>query len=234
MKRDSLVGEVIEIWRYPIEGLMGERLEIVSIGPRGPTGDRAFGVWDVAAERFIDILGCPELLLASARTDGDTAVAVLPGDIEAVAGTAAGDAAWSSWLGRAIEIRRRPTDDAGPAVALVRIVSLSSVAALARRHPSGQWDVRRVQPHLVIAVPGFDFAEDEWVGEELRIGRAVLAVEAGLAVSGLSGLAQVGLAADPDIPATIRAAHEGTLGVTARSAEGGDVRLGDVVGAPGR
>ncbi|HKE12957.1 MAG TPA: MOSC N-terminal beta barrel domain-containing protein, partial [Myxococcota bacterium] len=39
-------GHVVEIWRYPVKSMGGERLEAVPVGLGGLPGDRAWAVRD--------------------------------------------------------------------------------------------------------------------------------------------------------------------------------------------
>ncbi len=217
-------GHVIEIWRYPVAGLMGERLERGHLDTGGLDGDRAVKPWDVDEARFVSADDCPQLRTAQARTEGDGLIARLPDGAEVVVGAPSADAAFSSWLGRRIELRR----DAGSDRA-VRLVSLSSIAALAREHPAGQWDARRFRPHLVVVVPGVDFGEDAWVGARTEVGASLVEIDGPTACTDRWGGTQVGLAADPEIVSTIRATHQGTLGVSGSVIEAGAVELGDLI-----
>lgn len=220
-------GRVVEIWRYPVAGLTGERLEHARLDATGLEGDRAVGLWDVAAGRFLNAEGCPSLRRGQARTDGDAVVVRLPEGDEVVIGAPGGEAALSVWLDREVQVRSDETGIAGLATARIRIVSLSSIAALARHHPTGQWDARRFRPHLLVVLPGVDFGEDDWVGSEVGIGGATLAVDEATAGCDVWGAAQVGLAADPGIVPTIASTHDGTLGVAGSVVRVGVIQLGD-------
>ncbi|MDQ1397121.1 MAG: uncharacterized protein QOG64_2380 [Acidimicrobiaceae bacterium] len=46
MKTSGSVGSVAELWRYPVKSMLGERLDQVTIGGRGVTGDRQYAVVD--------------------------------------------------------------------------------------------------------------------------------------------------------------------------------------------
>ena len=93
----------------------------------------------------------------------------------------------------------------------------------------GQWDARRFRPHLLVVLPGVDFGEDSWVGSEVEIGATRLAVDEPTTGSDTWSAAQIGLAADPAIMATVAAGHGATLGVNASVLEGGVVQPGDAV-----
>lgn len=222
-------GHVIEIWRHPVAGLMGERIERGQLDAAGLVGDRSLAPWDVDAARFVSVDDCPQLRMGQARTDGDGVIAHLPDGTEVVVGAPSAETAFSSWLGRRIELRPVASVDGDRSDRRVRLVSLSSIAAAAREHPSGQWDARRFRPHFLVVVPGVDFGEDEWVGSQVRIGSALVEIDGPTGCSDSWGGAQVGLAADPEIVATIRSAHEGTLGVGGRVVEAGTVDPGDAV-----
>ncbi len=61
------VGEVQEIWRYPVKGMAGERLQGGRLGARGLEGDRIRAVRDTARGEIQSCKFRPELLLCSAR-----------------------------------------------------------------------------------------------------------------------------------------------------------------------
>ena len=67
------VGTIKEIWRYPVKGMAGERLERCSLGTMGLNGDRTWALRDNARKEIQSCKFRPELLLCSARCrSGDT------------------------------------------------------------------------------------------------------------------------------------------------------------------
>lgn len=63
------VGEIREIWRYPVKGMAGESLQTGQLSAQGIDGDR---IWAVRDNTRREIQSCkfrPELLLCSARVD---------------------------------------------------------------------------------------------------------------------------------------------------------------------
>lgn len=62
------VGEVREIWRYPVKGMAGERLRRAELGAQGLAGDRVWAVRDSARQEIQSCKFRPELLRCSART----------------------------------------------------------------------------------------------------------------------------------------------------------------------
>ncbi|MGE2722103.1 MOSC domain-containing protein [Mycolicibacterium celeriflavum] len=61
------IGQVAELWRYPVKSLGGERVEHVDIGPRGVTGDRLWAVRDLERDVTASARRVPALLNATAR-----------------------------------------------------------------------------------------------------------------------------------------------------------------------
>ena len=61
------VGTIKEIWRYPVKGMAGERLEWCSLGAMGLKGDRIWALRDDARKEIQSCKFRPELLRCSAR-----------------------------------------------------------------------------------------------------------------------------------------------------------------------
>jgi uncharacterized protein len=74
---------VLELWRYPVKSLLGERLGAIEVKPRGLQGDRRFAVTDrygkigsgKTTRRFRLLPGLFDL---RARTEGERALVTLP------------------------------------------------------------------------------------------------------------------------------------------------------------
>ena len=64
------IGQVAELWRYPVKSLGGERIEQADIGPRGVLGDRLWAVRDVERDVTATARRIPALLAATARLAG--------------------------------------------------------------------------------------------------------------------------------------------------------------------
>lgn len=78
MKR---LGEIREIWRYPVKSMQGERLDAVAIGERGLPGDRAWAVRDEVRGGIRGGKKLPALMMCAARTvaDAGSAEITVPG-----------------------------------------------------------------------------------------------------------------------------------------------------------
>ena len=63
----SAVARVVEIWRYPVKSMGGERLTACTLGPRGIPGDRGWAIRDEAAGEIRGAKKLPQLLLCAAR-----------------------------------------------------------------------------------------------------------------------------------------------------------------------
>ncbi|MFN2381967.1 MAG: MOSC domain-containing protein [Guyparkeria sp.] len=71
-------GRVREIWRYPVKGMAGERLESCSVSERGIDGDRTWALRDASRGEVQSCKTRPALLTCSARAseDGDGEVVI--------------------------------------------------------------------------------------------------------------------------------------------------------------
>jgi uncharacterized protein len=234
---------VVELWRYPVKSLQGERLAAADLGSGGITGDRQWALFDVDSGFGLTARREPDLLFAAARLRPDGGVEVVLPD-----GTVtADDGVLSDWLGRSVALRsaaevtgrRRyesPDDDlaeaprgwhdwegaAGGAFhdnADGRL-SLVSTGTL------GTWDRRRFRANVVLDGAG----EEALVGARLRLGTAVIAIGTPIPRCVMVTRPQPGgIGRDTGVLKTIHRERGGELAVGARVLEPGSVRTGDVL-----
>ena len=107
---------VLELWRYPVKSLQGERLAEAEIGPLGIPGDRGWALFDRDTGLGLTARRVPELLFGAARVRPDGGVEVVLPD-----GTVTADeAVLSDWLGRRVELRAA-TENTGDGRARARL-----------------------------------------------------------------------------------------------------------------
>src|SRR5436190_5628705 len=206
---------ILELWRYPVKSMAGERLDRAELGPDGVSGDRILQVRD-SRDRIVTSRSRPALLShhGTLGPDGEPLVDGRP---------------WA-----APEVDRDVEQAAGPGARLVRaeapdrfdilpllVATDGAVAAFGH-------DRRRLRPNLLIGgVSGLD--ERDWEGRRLRIGSVVIE---------LVDLRErcVMTTFDPDtqvqdvgVLKKIRREFEGKLALNARVLEGGSIAVGDPV-----
>lgn len=74
------IGQVCQLWRYPVKSLGGGPVEQVEIGARGLHGDRLWAVRDVARDGTASARRIPALLTATARYVGPVPADAGPGN----------------------------------------------------------------------------------------------------------------------------------------------------------
>jgi uncharacterized protein YcbX len=78
------IGQVAELWRYPVKSLGGERLEDAQLGERGVLGDRVWAVRDLGRDVTASARQLPVLLKATARYPGPVPPDAGPGNVSEV------------------------------------------------------------------------------------------------------------------------------------------------------
>jgi len=230
---------VLEIWRYPVKSLRGERLDEAEIGVEGVSGDRRYAIFDLATGFGLTARRRPELLFAAARMrpDGSAEITLPDGSV------AQDDAALSTWLGRDVVLRsteqvtqRRfenpedfenestgrwePFEGSGGAFQ----DSGNAAVSLLSRPSMRDWNQQRFRANIVLDEAG----ENELVATRITLGEAILDVRKPLERCVMVTRPQPGgIDRDLDVLRTIHRELDGCLAVGAVVSAPGRVRTGD-------
>ena len=240
----------MELWRYPVKSMLGERLERTTVGRLGVKGDRAFAVRDQASGRIISAKRLPALFGCSARLDGVTAV-TLPDASELETADPDLPARLSEVLGRAvtvvpqgsIEEPRIETGDADTEegdsdefdgmpgtffdAAPVHLLTTSSLRAASALDPESIYDVRRFRPNVLLEAEGDGFVEQDWLGRTISIGEVTLEVSRPCGRCVMTTHAQSELPKERAVLATVARELDNNLGLLCNVASGGELALGE-------
>jgi uncharacterized protein YcbX len=230
---------VVELWRYPVKSLQGERLDGVALTAAGIEGDRRFALFDIETGFGLTGRRVPELLFASARAGDDGGA-----DITLPDGTVTrDDDELSAWLRRRVALRsaedvgvrryenpfdfeHEATSEWMPFIGATGAFHDSSRAAvsLVSAATIGPWDRRRFRANVYLDGGG----EDELVGSEVAIGDAVLDVDMRIGRCVMTTRPQAGgVERDLDVLRTINRERDGCLAIGALVAQPGFVHVGD-------
>ena len=253
----GVVGKVESLWRYPVKSMAGEEREELFVGYAGVYGDRLFAVGNTAAPARFPYLTAREaasmlaykprfrhpekaalpINLAEAR--GITPTVADPADLAVDVETPSGDrlaiddpalltALAKGVKGAALRLLRseRALTDCRP----VSLFSLQTAAQLGAELGT-VLDKRRFRANIYADLePGSGFAEDAFVGKNLKIGaQLVIAVLERDARCKMITLDPDTGEANPQVLRKVAVAHEGMAGVYAAVLIEGVVRQGDSI-----
>ena len=117
-------------------------------------------------------------------------------------------------------------------IAVVHILTTSSIDRLRELYPEGRFEVRRFRPNIVIESESGekDFIENSWVGRNILIGdQVILKITVRCTRCVMTTLPQGDLPKDLGILRTIANFNQVTMGVYASVQRGGTIRRGDSV-----
>jgi uncharacterized protein YcbX len=168
------LGRLVEVWRFPVKSMAGERLGSADVDARGLVGDREWAVYDAegrlaSGKRTNRFRRMDQVFELSARTTGDRVEVTLPGGRQVVAGEGAADLALSDHFGEEVELAPEADiahQDAGQ-VSLVGTATLRELGALCGL--AEPVDVRHLRANLLVETAE-PFVEESWIGRELRVG----------------------------------------------------------------
>jgi uncharacterized protein YcbX len=230
---EPVVARVVEVWRYPVKSMAGERLESAEVSWQGLAGDRRWSFVRPGRSHtgfpWLTIRQQPQLhhyrptLVEPERADRSAVTVQDPdGQVYAV-----DDPALAARLGQGVWAIKhdRGTFDAFP----VSLVTRQGLAALGRRVGT-EVDVRRFRPNLVLDAPGTEeFPEDRWLGRLLRVGTAVVRVDQPVERCAMVNVDPDSLARNADVLRTIAQQRALDFAVYGSTVIPGTVRPGDPV-----
>ena len=207
--------EIMEIWRYPVKTMAGEKLERADVGSLGIEGDRIVHV-ESSSGHVITSRSHPRFLghKGSLGSHGEVMVDGRP---------------WDS-----SEVAAEVVDIAGPGSRLVRfdgaerfdvlpllVATDGAIAAFGHDH-------RRLRPNIVI--DGVDgLTEGEWPGACLRIGKVLIGVQDLRLRCIMTSYDPDTLVQDKGITRGIYKRFDGKLALNCFVIEGGEITVGDEV-----
>ncbi len=236
---------VLELWRYPVKSLQGERMHTADFGPEGITGDRQWALFDLDTGFGLTARRVPELLFAAGRLrDDGTVEVVLPDGTVTV-----DDTEISTWLGRRVTLRAAGSAPGRPRYESPDDDLAEGAAPTARWHDwqgapgafhdnadgrvslvgtgtLGHWDPRRFRSNVVLDGSG----EGRLTGSRVRMGGVVLDVGAPIPRCVMVTRPQPG--GIPRDTSVLRAIHRelgGDLAVAALVRQPGTATTGDVL-----
>jgi uncharacterized protein len=222
---------VLELWRYPVKSILGERLEEIEVEPRGFRGDRRFAVTDLDGKigsgkttRRFRLL--PGLFDLRARMEGEQVLVALPDGHELPVGDPRLDEFLSARYGDQLRVAEEsvvPHHDAAP----LHLLTTASLRWLQARLPDSVVDRRRFRPNILIDVVGNELVEDSWVGQRFRLGGTVVRIAERTERCVMTTNRQDDLPRDPAILAAITKMNEVCLGAYATVERPGTITVGD-------
>ncbi|MGH3149034.1 MAG: MOSC domain-containing protein [Rubrobacter sp.] len=210
-----IVGEIGELWRYPVKSMAGEPLRTADLTREGIPGDRAVYVVD-GKERIVSARTRPRLLAfrATLGESGDPLVFGRPWDSPEISHAVRLAAGSDARLVRHDGFERFD-------ILPLLVATQGAISALGE-------DRRRLRPNLTIQ-GAEGLAERDWPGRSLRIGEAVIAIHSLRERCVITTFDPDTLAQDPGVLKRIYRDFGGKMALNCWVAEPGHVQVGDAV-----
>lgn len=115
-------------------------------------------------------------------------------------------------------------------LAIVHILTTSTINALRAAYPEGRFEARRFRPNIIVDTGTDGFAENEWIGHTLAIGDEVrMQITGPCPRCVMTTLPQSDLPRDIGILKTAVRENDAHVGVYASVVKGGTIRQGDKI-----
>ncbi|HEV8240312.1 MAG TPA: MOSC N-terminal beta barrel domain-containing protein [Thermoanaerobaculia bacterium] len=233
LQNGTRVGRVVGLWRYPVKSMRGEALAEAEVSWHGFVGDRRWafirdGVvrsgfpWLTLRERG-DLNHYRPSLADPARPDKSPTVVLTPSG----ASFDVADPALAAELGPGVRVIKqdRGIFDTFP----LSLITTQTIARLGEM-VGAQLEVERFRPNILVdAADEAPFAEDAWVGCELRIGSLRLRVDKRDGRCAVITIDPVTTERNPAILRAVAHDRQGCLGVYGTTVEPGRLVVADSV-----
>jgi uncharacterized protein YcbX len=223
-----VVGNVVEIWRYPVKSMAGERLDSARLTEVGLEGDRRWAFVDGTPHRAGKLFTNTQdalLMRHHARLSGDVVEVLTP-----TGQTRRLDERFVAELSEAASRPLTLRDRAGHNFddSDVLVVNLTTVATFAL---DAGVDIDRRRFRANLCVEGLEPEEEvRWVGRRIRAGSAVLEVVKRCERCVVITRDPETTIATPELLRVLTQSSETCMGVYCRVATPGDVAVGDLCG----
>ncbi len=249
---------IVELWRYPVKSLQGERLDTMTFDEVIP-GDRGWGIVDHETGHLMSAKRYPLLLWGSAHIDDGVCVIALPDGT--VTNNRAPDVndVLSSWLDRRVTLTT-PRPDTAMAIDIewdegddepgelevfdfptqpgrfhdsssaLHIISTATLAHLETAVGTGAGDVRRFRPNIVVEADD-PFIEETWVDQTLEVGSGTAWVKKPTDRCVVITREQATFPASRDALKYLARTNDRNAGVSAQPRRAGTVAVGDAIAA---
>ena len=243
--------EIVEIWRYPVKSMLGEKIAQASVGPSGIQGDRRWAVVDaetgvsLSAKRYADLLRC------RARTSDGEVLISIPDNSECAAGSADAARGLSDLLGRQVTTHSAeatetiqhefptavteghgepflylPETEAFFDCAPLQLLTTATLRELQRLLPASIIHPVRFRPNFLIETNEAGFVENYWVDNGINLGSLRCEVYDDTRRCIMVALGQADLPRDTEIIRAILKSNEGRAGVALKTPETDVVQCG--------
>jgi len=201
----------------------GERLDALRLDEHGAQGDRKYALWQ-RGDRRLTARVAPRMLAWRASVAGELTVTAPDG--RTFGWDKALQQAVSEDLGRGVDLVRDPRGmpDASP----LHVTFEASRRRLAEEL-GRDVDVRRFRPNVHVDLDAEPFAEQDWEGRRLRVGRAELDVVGVTDRCAITIRDPETLEPSPDLLRHVNDEHGSLFGVWAEVRRAAEIRVGDPV-----
>lgn len=225
-------GRLLDIWRYPVSSLAGERLEMANLIICGVQGDRQYGYFErqgsahIYPARDARWNAAPQI---SARLTAEGPQLAIESGQWVGARDPAADAWLAAMFGHAVDLRSyddvdRPRYTRAP----LHLLSVQALNSLQRLLPDSTIDASRFRPNLLVDLPDLqgDIPEYALLGREFTVGNVRLRATIPCGRCGFTTLPTADLPQDPDILRTLVRRYQRNFGIYCEVIEPGDITVG--------
>jgi uncharacterized protein YcbX len=232
---------ILELWRYPVSSVGGERLSVAGIGSRGVSGDRQFAIVDAETLQPAAPEKVPKwrkLLFLAARSEGlDRPIILFPDGTVVAIDDRRASAAISDLVGFPAAVCKYPLPELSHfdmsmaenryKPAPLHIVSQSSIDRLSDI-VGAPVDARRFRANLVVdGEDRYDFEENQWIGSTLKTSQVSFLVTEPTVRCGMTIVAQPEIEENADVLRTILRHNRRNFGAYCDVLTRGTVAVGD-------